>query len=63
MLGRINSDHHFAKLSPAQSNFNTVGWAESPFIPTFTPKLILISWTPSISYPEIPWLASATFAK
>ena len=27
---------NFAKLSPAQSNFNSVGWAELALIPTFT---------------------------
>ena len=27
---------YVAKLSPAQSNFNSVGWAELALIPTFT---------------------------
>ena len=31
--------HIFAKLSPAQSNSNSVGWAEIALIPTFTHPL------------------------
>ena len=42
------SSWNFAKLSPAQSNFNSVGWADLALIPTFTPP----SNPPPLHHPQ-----------